>query len=199
LKRAFDLVAAVLGLAVLAPLLVVVAALVAVSSRGPVLFRQQRVGRHGEPFEILKFRTMVDAPTGIGPLVTVAGDRRITRVGRVLRATKLDEVPQLWNVVRGDMSLVGPRPEVPKYVAMYPHDARTKILSIRPGMTDDASIMFRNESEILGLASDPERVYVEQILPRKIEMYLRYADRHSVVGDICIISRTLLRIFQRDR
>jgi lipopolysaccharide/colanic/teichoic acid biosynthesis glycosyltransferase len=190
-KRAFDVLVAGIGLVVLAPLLAMVAALVALTSRGPVLFRQQRVGRHGKPFEMLKFRSMVVAPAGSGPLVTIAGDRRITPVGRLLRATKLDELPQLWNVVRGDMSLVGPRPEVSKYVALYPPDVAIKVLSVRPGITDEASIVFRNESEILGRAADPERAYVEEILPRKLALYERYAERHSVRGDLGIIARTL--------
>lgn len=191
MKRAFDVVVAGLGLIALAPLFAVVAALVALTSRGPVLFRQQRVGRNGTPFEMLKFRTMVDAPAGTGPLVTVAGDRRITPVGAVLRAAKLDELPQLWNVFRGDMSVVGPRPEVPRYVALYPPDVARKVLSIRPGITDEASILFRHESEILAGAADPERAYVEHILPRKLQLYERYADHHSVLGDIGIIVRTL--------
>jgi lipopolysaccharide/colanic/teichoic acid biosynthesis glycosyltransferase len=191
LKRAFDVVVAGFGLIVLAPLFAIVAVLVAFTSRGPVLFRQQRVGRDGIPFEMLKFRTMVDAPAGTGPLVTVAGDRRITPVGGVLRAAKLDELPQLWNVFRGDMSIVGPRPEVPKYVALYPPDVARKVLSIRPGITDEASILFRHESEILAGATNPEQAYVEHILPRKLVLYERYADHHSVFGDIGIIVRTL--------
>ena len=191
MKRAFDVVVAGLGLVVLAPLLAIVAALVALTSRGPVLFRQQRVGRHGKPFEMLKFRTMTNAPEGNGPLVTVAGDRRITAAGRLLRATKLDELPQLWNVVCGDMSLVGPRPEVSKYVALYPPSVAIKVLSVRPGITDEASILFRNESELLAQAADPERAYVEQILPRKLALYERYAERHSMRGDLGIIARTL--------
>ncbi len=191
MKRVFDVVVAGFGLIVLAPLLAIVAALVALTGRGPVLFRQQRVGRYGKSFQMLKVRTMVDAPTGNGPLVTVAGDRRITPVGRLLRATKLDELPQLWNVFCGDMSVVGPRPEVPLYVALYPPNVARKVLSVRPGITDEASILFRNESEILALAADPEQAYVEQVLPKKLALYERYADHHSVCGDLSIIVRTL--------
>jgi lipopolysaccharide/colanic/teichoic acid biosynthesis glycosyltransferase len=195
-KRVFDLIVAGAGFVVLVPVLAVIALAVAVSSPGPVLFRQQRVGLHGRPFAILKFRTMTHAPEGQGPLVTAAGDRRITPVGRVLRATKLDELPQLWNVVRGDMSLVGPRPEVPKYVAQYPPGVAEKVLSVRPGITDEASILYRDEAEILARAADPERAYVEEVLPRKLELYLRYAQRHSLAGDVGILFRTVASLFR---
>ncbi len=196
MKRVFDLIVAGAGFVVLVPVLAVIALAVAVSSPGPVLFRQQRVGLHGRPFAILKFRTMTHAPEGQGPLVTAAGDRRITPVGRVLRATKLDELPQLWNVVRGDMSLVGPRPEVPKYVAQYPPGVAEKVLSVRPGITDEASILYRDEAEILARAADPERAYVEEVLPRKLELYLRYAQRHSLAGDVGILFRTVASLFR---
>jgi lipopolysaccharide/colanic/teichoic acid biosynthesis glycosyltransferase len=195
-KRVFDFVVAWAGFVVLLPVLAIIALAVAVSSPGPVLFRQQRVGLNGRPFEILKFRTMTHAPEGQGPLVTAAGDRRITRVGRVLRATKLDELPQLWNVVRGDMSLVGPRPEVPRYVALYPPGVAEQVLSVRPGITDEASILYRDEAEILARAADPERAYVEDVLPRKLEIYRRYAERHSLGGDIGILFRTLSSLFR---
>jgi len=195
-KRIFDFVVAGAGIVVLAPVLAVIALAVAVSSPGPVLFRQQRVGLHGRPFEILKFRTMTHAPEGQGLLVTAAGDRRITPVGRVLRSAKLDELPQLWNVVRGDMSLVGPRPEVAKYVALYPPGVAEKVLSVRPGITDEASICYRDEAGILALAADPERAYVEEVLPRKLEIYLRYAERHSLAGDVGILFRTLASLFR---
>jgi len=195
-KRIFDFVVAGAGFVVLLPVLAVVALAVAVSSPGPVLFRQQRVGLHGRPFEILKFRTMANAPEGTGPLVTAAGDRRITPVGRVLRAAKLDELPQLWNVVRGDMSLVGPRPEVAKYVALYPPGVAEKVLSVRPGITDEASIRYRDEAGILAVAADPERAYVEEVLPRKLEIYLRYAERHSLAGDLGILFRTIASLFR---
>jgi len=196
-KRLFDLTVAGAGLLVLAPLLVVIAIAIAATSRGPVLFRQQRVGLHGRPFEILKFRTMAHAPDASGALITVAGDRRITGVGRALRASKLDELPQLFNVVLGDMSLVGPRPEVPRYVALYPPDVAHRILSVRPGITDEASILFRNESEILAAADDAERAYVEELLPRKLALHLRYAEHHSLAGDIGIILRTVWGIVRR--
>ena len=198
MKRLFDLTMAGMGLLVLAPLLVVIALAIAATSRGPVLFRQQRVGLHGRPFEILKFRTMAHAPDANGALITVAGDRRITGVGRALRASKLDELPQLFNVFRGEMSLVGPRPEVPRYVALYPPDVARRVLSVRPGITDEASILFRNESEILATAGDAERAYVEELLPRKLDLYLRYAEHRSLAGDIGIILRTVWGIVRRD-
>ncbi len=196
MKRAFDFVVAGAGFVLLLPLLAVIALAVAVSSPGPVLFRQHRVGMHGRPFEILKFRTMTHAPQGQGPLVTAAGDRRITAVGRFLRATKLDELPQLWNVVRGDMSLVGPRPEVPKYVALYPPGVAEEVLSVRPGITDEASILYRDEAEVLARAPDPERAYVEEVLPRKLALYQQYARHHSLRGDVGILLRTLASLFR---
>jgi lipopolysaccharide/colanic/teichoic acid biosynthesis glycosyltransferase len=191
MKRLFDLAVAATGLALTLPVLLLVGLAVKLDSPGPVLFRQQRVGRHGRPFELLKFRTMVDSGDCTGPLVTAAGDRRVTRVGRLLRASKIDEVPQLWNVIRGQMSLVGPRPEVARYVALYPAGVATKVLSVRPGMTDEASIRFRNESEILARAEDPERAYVERVLPQKLALYQQYVERHSVIGDLGILLRTL--------
>ena len=193
MKRSFDVVLSVLALVVLAPVLLVIAVLVRLSSEGPVIFRQLRVGRFGKEFEILKFRTMyVDRD---GPSIAVAGDSRVTRVGVYLRKYRLDELPQLFNVLDGDMSFVGPRPEVPEYMARYPEDARRRVLSMRPGVTDLAAIEFRDEATLLGAADDPNRCYVEQILPRKIELQLEYADRSSMVFDLEILWRTLSAIF----
>ncbi len=156
-KRVFDVIGSLMALVLFAPLFVLIAVLVWLTSPGPVLFRQQRVGRSGETFEILKFRSMrTDQGVG-GPLVTSAGDRRVTRVGSVLRLTKLDELPQFWNVFRGDMSLVGPRPEVPRYVTYYTLKQRD-VLCVRPGITDAASIEYRFEEELLGTQSDPGRI-----------------------------------------
>lgn len=196
MKRLFDLVAAVFGLAVVSPFMALIAVAVKVDSPGPALFRQTRIGRGGRPFEILKFRTMrVESPGGPGgPQITVGQDPRVTRVGRFLRRTKLDELPQLVNVVRGEMSLVGPRPEVPRYVAMYPATARLEVLSVRPGITDDAAIEFSDESTILAQSADPERTYVEEILPKKIDLYLRYVRDRSLAGDCAIIWRTVARL-----
>jgi lipopolysaccharide/colanic/teichoic acid biosynthesis glycosyltransferase len=159
-------------------------------SPGPVLFRQQRVGRHGKLFAIFKFRTMHAAPTGAAQL-TVGRDRRITGAGQVLRRYKLDELPQLINVVQGSMSLVGPRPEVPRYVACYPPQVRAVVLSVAPGITDWASILYKEESAILGRAIDPERAYLETILPAKLEYYVRYVRERNFWLDLRIILRTL--------
>ena len=197
LKRVLDVTVALAGLALLSPLLIVIAVAVRLDSPGPVLFRQQRVGLHGKPFCILKFRSMRWQPvtdTPAAPALTVAGDARVTRIGRWLRASKLDELPQLINVLRGEMSLVGPRPEVPRYVAHYPPDVRERVLSVRPGITDEASILFRNEGEILSQAADPEHAYLTEVLPRKLAIYDSYARSHSFVGDLRILARTLLRV-----
>jgi lipopolysaccharide/colanic/teichoic acid biosynthesis glycosyltransferase len=196
MKRLVDVVAAVSGLLLLAPVLAFIALAVRIDSEGPALFRQTRVGRDGRTFQILKFRSMYHAGHSRdgAAQITAAADPRITRCGALLRRTKLDELPQLINVLRGDMSLVGPRPEVPRYVAMYPPDARVEILSVRPGITDEAAIEFRDESEILGRSEDPERTYVEVILPRKIQLYQDYVRHRSLLGDLGIILRTLRRI-----
>jgi lipopolysaccharide/colanic/teichoic acid biosynthesis glycosyltransferase len=195
-KRAFDLVASAAGLLLLWPVMAVIALAVRLDSPGPALFRQVRVGRAGREFELLKFRSMVSGRSAKGPLVTASGDARITRVGGWLRSSKLDELPQLINVLRGDMSLVGPRPEVPRYVAMYPGHLRDVVLSVRPGITDEASIEFRDESDILGAAADPEATYVRQILPRKLEIYERYVRDHSLGGDLRILWRTFARVLR---
>lgn len=196
MKRLLDVVGAAVGLVVTSPLFLVAALAVRLESRGPVIFRQERVGRYGESFEILKFRTM---RVGVsGTQVTSGRDPRITRSGRWLRSTKLDELPQLLNVVRGEMSLVGPRPEVPKYVAEWPEDARHLVLSVRPGITDPASIEFRREAEVLAEADDPERHYVDVILPRKVSLYCDYVRTRSFSGDLRVIGDTL-RSVAKDR
>jgi lipopolysaccharide/colanic/teichoic acid biosynthesis glycosyltransferase len=190
-KRLFDILCSSIGLLLLSPLLLVVAAWVKLDSRGPVMFRQERVGRFGRTFRIHKFRTMrVDAPT-LGPQITIGDDARITRSGRWLRASKVDELPQLWDVLRGAMSLVGPRPEVPRYVAMYPAELRELVLSVRPGITDPASLSFRNESELLAQAEDPEREYVEVVMPMKLGLAADYVRNASLGGDIRLILATL--------
>ena len=192
LKRAFDVASSAVGLVVLSPVFLVVAALIKAKDRGPVFFRQERVGLHGRTFRIHKFRTMRVANAGV--LITSADDDRITPVGAFLRRTKLDELPQLIDVLRGDMSLVGPRPEVPRYVAMWGDDARAEILSVRPGISDPAAIAFRNEQDVLAAADDPERHYVEVILPQKVAMYLDYVRTRSFVGDLRVIFGTLAEI-----
>jgi len=197
LKRLFDLVGAALGLLLLSPLLIGIALWIKLDSPGPVFFRQQRVGRFGALFRIHKFRSMSDGAPLAGPQLTVGADPRITRAGQVLRRTKLDELPQLIDVLAGTMSLVGPRPEVPRYVAMYPPELRDKVLSVRPGITDPASIEYVEESTLLARAADPERVYIEQIMPAKLRFATQYVDRMSVWNDVRLILATLRRLWAR--
>nr|WP_314547310.1 sugar transferase [uncultured Massilia sp.] len=192
-KRLFDIVAAGMGLLLLAPLLLGLALWIRLDSPGPALFRQVRVGRHGVPFEILKFRTMV-AGAERGPQLTAGRDARITRAGRFLRRSKLDELPQLVNVVLGSMSLVGPRPEVPRYVACWPPEVRRTVLSVAPGITDWAAILYKDENAILAQAEDPERTYLDTILPAKLCWYERYVRERSFWIDLRILFRTLAAI-----
>lgn len=189
-KRAFDLFWSILGLVVLAPLLVLAAVLVKLEDRGPVFFRQVRIGRGGLPFRIWKFRTMVVDAERQGRAITVGRDPRITRIGAWLRDSKLDELPQLLNVVAGDMSLVGPRPEVPRYVELY-SEAQRAILALRPGITDLASIKYRHESELLAKAENPDETYIRVLLPDKLRINLAYAARADVWSDFLVILATL--------
>lgn len=195
-KRTFDIVVSLAGLILLSPIFLIIAALIKLDSPGPVFFRQTRIGLGGKPFDIHKFRSMVVESPAKGPPLTIGVDPRITRTGRWLRKYKLDELPQLIDVVRGQMSLVGPRPEVPNYVEYYPPDTRAVVLSIRPGITDVAAIECRDEYEILAKSEDPERDYVEKLLPRKLEYYRRYAAERTMAGDIGIILRTIALIFR---
>jgi lipopolysaccharide/colanic/teichoic acid biosynthesis glycosyltransferase len=190
-KRLFDLLLAGAGLVLLAPLFVLIALAIRLDSPGPVFYRQQRVGRGGVPFRIHKFRTMVHDPQDRGPQITAGADPRITRVGAFLRRGKLDELAQLIDVVQGTMSLVGPRPEVPRYVALYPQALRDKVLSVRPGITDIASIEFRDENALLARASDPEREYREVIMPAKLKLAERYVDQATLATDLRLIGKTL--------
>jgi lipopolysaccharide/colanic/teichoic acid biosynthesis glycosyltransferase len=193
-KRLIDLVGSLCGLIVLSPFFAVLAIWIKFDSSGPVFFRQERVGQHGRCFRIFKFRTMIQDITGRAMQITVGHDPRITSSGLVLRKTKLDELPQLINVLVGDMSLVGPRPEVPRYVECYPAELRQLVLSVRPGITDNASIEFANESDLLADAVDPELMYTNEILPRKLKLYANYVREHSILGDLSIIMRTVARI-----
>jgi len=189
-KRAFDLFFASAGLLLLSPVFGMLALAVKLSDGGSVLFWQPRVGQDGRLFRIIKFRSMVAKAETKGPSITADGDRRITRFGRFLRKTKLDELPQLWNVWRGEMSLVGPRPEVPQYVAAYSPSQR-RVLRLKPGITDLATLAFRNEEELLRAAPDAERFYREYCLPHKIELNLAYAERANLRQDAWIILQTL--------
>jgi len=194
-KRSIDLLTAIFGIILLGPLFVVIALVLVMDSPGPVFFRQERVGRAGRRFRIHKFRTMKVGGGANSPSLTIGADPRITRVGAVLRRYKLDELPQLIDVLFGDMSLVGPRPEVPAYVAHYPEADRDLVFSVRPGITDLASLEFSDESTILGQVADPTRYYVEVLLPRKLAHYRTYVNSHSVVGDFRIILATILKVF----
>jgi lipopolysaccharide/colanic/teichoic acid biosynthesis glycosyltransferase len=190
-KRVFDLVISITGLILLSPVMLGIALAIILGSSGPVLFRQTRVGRFGKPFTICKYRTMVPGAEQQGEKITIGQDPRITRVGYFLRKYKLDELPQLFNVLKGDMSLVGPRPEVPEYIEYYPGVAKNEVLSIRPGITDMASIEFRNENLLLMTADDPVREYIDNILPRKIELYKKYVRERTLWLDMIIIMKTV--------
>jgi lipopolysaccharide/colanic/teichoic acid biosynthesis glycosyltransferase len=194
-KRAFDVTTALLGLLLLSPLLLLIALWIKSDSPGPVIFRQKRVGRHALVFDIYKFRTMRPHRPGAS-LLTVGDDVRITRAGRFLRRYKLDKLPQLWNVIRGDMSLVGPRPELPRYVACYPPEVRTLVLSVRPGMTDWAAICFTDESAILARSPDPERAYLDAVMPARLAYNVRYVQEHGFWTDLRIILGTLAALLR---
>jgi len=196
LKRASDLFLAVLGFFVTAPLIWFISGAIKLDSAGPAFFRQVRVGRGGKAFHLVKLRTMVDNASRIGLTITVGGDLRITRLGYLLRRTKLDELPQLFNVLNGDMSFVGPRPEVPKYTALYSTEQR-KVLGLLPGITDPASIKFRNESELLGQVNDPEQRYTNSIMPEKIAINLDYSQRATIWTDFKVIVKTLKCLFDK--
>lgn len=191
----FDITASLFGLASCLPLFVVIGFLVKIDSRGPVFYRQERMGRNFKPFDIYKFRTMEDSCGKTGPLVTVAGDRRITRVGRVLRKYKIDEFPQLINVLKGDMSFVGPRPEVRKYVEIYKDDYE-KLLKISPGITDPSSLAYIKEEEVLASSERWEEEYIKRVLPDKIKSSMEYVNSRTFIGDIGCVVRTVLRTFR---
>lgn len=189
LFRIRDIVVSAAGILILLPLLLIVAIAIRLDSPGPALFRQERVGLNGETFRIRKFRSMRIHAQGLA--VSTSDDPRVTRVGRLIRASKVDELPQLLDVFTGTMSLVGPRPEVPKYVRLWPAEQRQLILSVRPGITDPASIVFRHEADLLANSADPERTYVTEVLPRKTALYAKYVTERSFLGDFRIIFRTL--------
>lgn len=190
-KRAFDIVFSLIGLLILSPVLALTGICVRLSSRGPALFRQERTGRYGKPFTIYKFRTMVLNHGGSS--VSVRGESRITRLGSVLRKLKIDELPELWNILIGDMSFVGPRPDMPEYASRLQGEQR-KILSVRPGITSPASLKYAREEEILSTVSDPLKHFDEVIWPDKMEMNLRYVRSRTFIGDLILIIRTVLGI-----
>jgi lipopolysaccharide/colanic/teichoic acid biosynthesis glycosyltransferase len=192
-KRIFDLCCVLPGLVVLSPLFLLIALWIKLDSRGPVFFYQTRVGQFEKPFKIIKFRTM--RPSKQGLKLTIGDDVRITFSGRFLRKYKLDELPQLLNILKGEMSLVGPRPEVPEYVELYPDGIREYVLSVPVGLTDYASIEFHKESEILATSQRPEFDYVEKILPLKLAYHQQYVKDQSLYLDIILIFKTLKRVF----
>ncbi|MEZ9036664.1 sugar transferase [Vibrio cyclitrophicus] len=196
LKRVFDLVSCIMGLVLLAPLFIIVAIWIKLDSSGPIFFRQERVGKNGEVFRIHKFRTMRSDSENEGRL-TVGKDSRITASGQFLRKSKVDELPQLIDVVLGKMSLVGPRPEVQEFIDEYPSAIRQIVLSVRPGITDKASIEMVDENEILGKYDDPRKAYIEQVLPIKQNFYIDYVEKQTFFGDIKIILKTINKIITR--
>ena len=197
-KRLFDFIAAFCGLLITSPLLIIISIWVKFDSKGPVFYRPERVGRFGIPFRIYKFRSMVIDADKIGPSSTPANDPRITKIGKFLRAYKLDELPQLINVLLGDMSFVGPRPQVKWAVDLY-NDKEKIILNIRPGITDYASLLFSNEGEILKDSSDPDKDYMEKIHPIKTKLAMEYVNTHSLFVDLKIILKTVAAILNNKK
>jgi lipopolysaccharide/colanic/teichoic acid biosynthesis glycosyltransferase len=195
MKRLFDIIFALVMLLLFSPLFVALACWVSIDSRGGVFFGQERIGLDGKPFKLWKFRTMKPHSEKGGQLTVGASDSRITRAGYYLRKFKVDELPQLWNVVLGDMSVVGPRPEVPRYVALYSPEQR-RVLSIRPGITDYASLRYFEESDILAKSANPEETYIREIMPTKLALNLEYVHKHSFAGDLAIIVKTGWRILK---
>ncbi len=195
MKRLFDILFSFALLLLLLPLFLLIALLVAVTSPGGALFRQVRVGKEGREFRLLKFRTMRPGSESKGQITVGSRDPRVTSIGQLLRRTKCDELPQLFNVLIGDMSVVGPRPEVPKYVAMYTSEQR-RVLNVRPGITGPASIQYINENELLGQSADPDRTYIEEVMPTKLAIDLRYVESASMMTDLKIIGATALKLFR---
>lgn len=195
-KRLFDIVLSSAAILVLLPLLPIISLLIKTTSHGPVFYRQQRVGMRGRLFWIVKFRSMVENADRTGPGITAARDARVTGFGSILRRFKLDELPQLWNVFRGDMSIVGPRPELPLYVASY-DSCQKAVLTVRPGITDNASIAYRWEEEVLAGNPDPNKFYREVVLPRKLELNLQYISEMSLTHDLGLVFRTACSLFGR--
>lgn len=194
LKRAFDLTASLGGLILLSPLMLAVMLAVKLSSAGPIFHRASRVGRMGVPFTLYKFRSMIVNAEQQGPGITASGDKRITRLGKLLRRTKLDELPQLINVLRGEMSIVGPRPEDPRYVALYTPEQRA-VLNVRPGITSLASVRYRNEEQAL-VGGDWEQTYIQKVMPEKLLIDLQYIQNANLWRDLGIIGQTFIALFR---
>lgn len=196
LKRTFDFTIALAGLIVFSPIILILACIIRLTSPGPVLFSQNRVGLNGKLFRIYKFRSMVVNAEKLGTSVTTSQDRRITPIGRILRKTKLDELPQLWNVLRGDMSFVGPRPDVPEIIETYTPEMR-QILNIRPGITSNATLLLRDEEEILARYSDPDTAYINVLVPLKVDLAMEHARRNSFWYDLWVLVQTVLALTLR--
>lgn len=194
-KRCFDIFFSLLGILFLLLLFLFVAIAIKCSSKGPVLFKQERVGKNGKTFKIWKFRSMVVDAEAKGRQITTDGDSRITKVGKFIRKTKIDELPQLFNVLSGKMSFVGPRPEVPRYVELYTEEQRN-VLTVKPGITDLASIEYRNENDLLKEAEDPDRKYIEEIMPAKLELNLKYIEKAGFFYDIGLIFKTVFKVIK---
>ncbi len=194
MKRLTDLILSTIGIIILSPLFIIIAILIKLDSNGPVFFMQERIGRNGKKFRICKFRSMAVVQASDSLKITVGADRRITQTGHFLRKYKIDELPQLFNVLAGDMSIVGPRPEVEEYVNHYSQYNKNKVLSVRPGITDLASIRFRNESDILALEANPNEAYITKILPRKLRYYRFYVQKQSLCLDMKIIWMTIMAV-----
>lgn len=194
-KRCFDIFFSLTGICLLLWLFLIISIAIKCSSKGPTLFKQERVGKDGKIFKIWKFRSMVVNAESKGMQITTDGDNRITKVGKFIRKTKIDELPQFFNVLSGKMSFVGPRPEVPKYVAMY-SDEQLRVLSVKPGITDLASIEFRNENDLLDGDEDPERKYIEEIMPAKLELNLKYIEKAGYFYDIGLIFKTIGKVIK---
>ncbi len=194
MKRLFDFLVSLAAIIVLSPLYIILSLLVLITMGWPVFYRQVRVGRHGRPFRIIKFRSMVKDAERQGPAFTVGGDARITALGRFLRMYKLDELPQLINVLAGHMSFVGPRPEVPEYVQHYTEYQR-RVLDVRPGLTDPASIVYRDEEQVLARYEDSRTAYIEKIMPAKLKLNLAYIDKACFRRDLGLILETLKKLF----
>lgn len=196
MKRAFDIVVSAVTLAVLSPIFLIIALAILTTMGWPIFFRQTRIGKDSKAFKIIKFRTMVKKADKQGLPITTGQDPRVTAIGRILRKTKLDELPQFLNVLWGQMSLVGPRPEVPRYVRMYSRK-QMRVLSVKPGLTDPAAIAYRDEETILAGYDDPEKAYIEQIMPDKLKLNLSYIEQASFAGDLALLFRTFTKLFDR--
>jgi lipopolysaccharide/colanic/teichoic acid biosynthesis glycosyltransferase len=193
-KRIFDIFVSLLGLIILSPLFLIIAILIVIDSKGGVFYRQLRAGLNNKGFYVMKFRTMKTGSDSKLNITIGNNDARITRIGKFIRRLKIDELPQLLNVLKGEMSLVGPRPEVPKYVAMY-NEKQMKVLTVKPGITDYASIKFRNENELLARAENPEQYYIDEVMPHKLGLNLFYVKNQSLILDLKLIFKTVIFIF----